>query len=183
MPAEACFWKKRWAADAVRRAHQAERPVDDEGLHARPDQRVVVEQILLGDAGSPATAACRGCVSFTDGLRGSCRAGSRLPPAVPSAFALLRPCRSACFGFSCNDFLRPACPRAGPGTRPGAVYGRMVQTAELDLGDQFRLDPDQSLSFAHRRRRKARLLPSARRAASSDPRPTLPVKPVPTRPA
>ena len=36
------------ALDAVRRAHQRQRPVDDELPHARPHQRVVVEQILLG---------------------------------------------------------------------------------------------------------------------------------------
>ena len=39
------------SVDAVRRAHQAERPVDDEGLDARPDLFIVVEQVLLGDAG------------------------------------------------------------------------------------------------------------------------------------
>ena len=37
--------------DAIRRTHQAERPVDHETLDARPDLFIVVEQGLLGDAG------------------------------------------------------------------------------------------------------------------------------------
>ena len=39
------------ARDALRAAHQRQRPADDEGRHVAPDLGVVLRQALLGDAG------------------------------------------------------------------------------------------------------------------------------------
>ena len=126
------------AVDAVRRAHQAERPVDDERLHARPDRFVVVEQILLADAGLRPQQ-----------LVGIAQRHGRAP-GLPSAWLVGRAATGSTFsgcaaifgrfdGFR-NDFL-------GRLVLAQALEGRLAQdavagpAAEFDLGDQLRLAP------------------------------------------
>ena len=165
------------AADAVGRAHQAERPVDDELLHARPDLFIVLQQVLLATPCSSGHSSFSGWLSLTAvftslaaalaacGFRpGRRRLGAALRPALrPSPPVWASPPRPP----------PPACPRADPGTRRGAGYCSPVQARNSTSATSSGFTQTRPLPFG-RWRRSGDFAPSARRASSSDRRPSWP---------
>ena len=49
-PPVSCFWKKHLLADALRAAHEAERPLADMRQHQLGDRFVIADEVALGDA-------------------------------------------------------------------------------------------------------------------------------------
>ena len=151
------------ALDAARAAQERHRPVDDERRHARPDLGVVVGEALLGDAGvRPVDPVGMGQADLR--LRGGRLGalGRRLADDLARRLVLAQPAE----GGVAQDAV------GGPG-------------AELDLGDELGLDPDDAARrvggqlLGERRGLAAR----AARAARPGRAATARLKPVPTRPA
>ena len=126
--------------DAVGRAHQAERPVDDERLHARPDLFVVVQHILLADAWLPATAVSRHCSASRMCLAGFLRAGRSWQRGTCSTFFAARRQSSARTPVSATTSLAGLSSRS-PWKDAWRSIPSLVQAAELDLRNQLRLAP------------------------------------------
>ena len=166
------------ALDAVRRAHQRQRPVDDELLHARPHQRVVLEQLLLGDMldrpqlllGMRERDGRRQRSRLAGAL--GCLAGAFLPPAWR------RPRASPAFP---SRSPRPACPRASPGTNPG-VYCRLSSRNGTRFPRPARASPRRRPFPSRRRRRMATDCVFSASSFLVRSAMTRPEKPVPTWP-
>ena len=152
------------ALGAARAAQQRDRAVDDEGRHARPDLGVVVGEALLGDAGvRPVDAVGMGQADLR--LRGWGRLflfGRRLADDLARRLVLAQTAE----GGVAQDAV------GGPG-------------AELDLGDELGLDPDDAARRVGGQllRRRARTCGCSGSSRATRSRATSRLKPVPTRPA
>lgn len=88
------------AANAVRRPYKAERPIDDELLHARPDQSVMIEQTLLRDL----LLRPQKLIGMRKLYDGFCPPAdlTEVSPLPPAGFALVLALPAGAFGFSCT---------------------------------------------------------------------------------
>ena len=143
------FLEERFAADALRSAHDGERPVDDVRGHDIPHADVIFRQVLLGDADvGPIDAVGMGQMDIGDRVVAICGFAAALVRRRRRRFSHRLALRGAA-GERRRRFAHHFARRlvlAQPFIGGLAQQAVMREAAKLRLDDHLRLDPDDVLA-------------------------------------